>query len=75
MRTLYMEGKSAFNRTTNSPLCFAGVLVDPILAIRPRKCGEEMPPPPPPFRPPPPATVLLALNVELGVVQERVGDP
>ena len=50
------------------------MLVEPILAIRPRKCGEEMPPPPP-FKPPPPATVLLALNVELGVVQDRDGDP
>ena len=68
------EGEILCHRTTNSPLCLAGVLVEPILAMRPRKCGEEMPPP---FRPPPPppATVLLALNVELGVVHERAGDP
>ena len=51
----------------NSPLCFAGVLVDAILDIRLRKCGEAMP-----FAPP---AVLLALNVEFGVVQERVGEP
>ena len=51
----------------NSPLCFAGVLVDAILDIRLRKCGEAMPLAPP--------AVLLALNVEFGVVQERVGEP
>ena len=61
------EGAILCHCTTNSPLCLAGVLVEPILAMRPRKCGEEMPPPP--------ATVLLALNVELGVVHERAGDP
>ena len=53
--------------TFDLPLCLAGVLVDPNLVIRLRKCGDAMP-----FAPP---TALLALNVEFGVVQERVGEP
>ena len=54
-------------RENDSPLCFAGVLVDAILVMRLRKCGDAMPLAPP--------AVLLAPNVELGVVQERVGEP
>ena len=43
------------------------MLVDAILVMRLRKCGDAMPLAPP--------AVLLAPNVELGVVQERVGEP
>ena len=43
------------------------MLVDAILAILLRKCGDDTPPPLAP-------TVLLALNVELGV-EKRVGEP
>ena len=41
--------------------------MDAILVMRLRKCGDAMPLAPP--------AVLLAPNVELGVVQERVGEP
>ena len=51
----------------NSPLPFDGVLVEAILVIRLRNSGDAMPLPAP--------AVLLALNVELGVMNERVGEP
>ena len=43
------------------------MLVEAILVIRLRNSGDAMPLPAP--------AVLLALNVELGVINERAGEP